>query len=74
MKEEEEDVEHCDLIANSVYLGLLESDSVQDEVFFFEPLLEEKLVGGCLRDLVKWVEMLPFHDRRSCALVVGFSH
>lgn len=45
MEEEEEDVEHGDFFADRVDLGFFERDSVEDEVFFFEPLLEEKPVS-----------------------------
>lgn len=62
MKQEEEDVEHRDLLANRVDLGLFECDSAEDEVFLFEPLLQKKPMGWGFCDLVKWVQVLPFHD------------
>ena len=39
-----------------VDLSFLEGDSVEDQLFFFEPLLEEELVGWGLSDLVERVK------------------
>ncbi|KAL3637592.1 hypothetical protein CASFOL_018760 [Castilleja foliolosa] len=41
--------------AGRIELGLFEGDSGQDEVLFFEPLLEEELVGRVRGDLVERV-------------------
>ena len=62
MEEEEEDVEHGDFFADRVDLGFFEGDPVEDEVFFFEPLLEEKPVSWGFGYLVKRVKLFPFHD------------
>lgn len=62
MEDEEEAVELCDLSSNSIDLGLLEGDAVEDELFFFEPLLQEEPVGWGFCDLVKWVHGFGVHD------------
>lgn len=41
MEEEEEAVVLCDLVSGRVNLGFFEGNSVEDLVFFFQPLLEE---------------------------------
>lgn len=58
VEEEEEEVEVGELFTEGVELGFFEGDSAEDEFLFFEPLLEEELVGWSLGDLVKWVEGL----------------
>lgn len=63
MEEEEEDVECGDLFARRIYLSLLQGYAGIDEFLFFQPLLQEELVGGCFGDLLKWVHVLPLHDR-----------
>lgn len=56
MEEEEEAVEVGDLFTDGVDLGLPDGDSVEDEFFLFQPLLEEELVGWGFCYLVKWVQ------------------
>lgn len=62
MEDEEEAVEICDFFADAIDLVLLEGDPVEDELFFFEPLLQEELVGWGFCDLVKWVHGFGVHD------------
>ena len=55
---EEGAVEGGDLAADGVDSGLLEGDTAEDEVLLLDPLLEEKLVGGALGDLVERMVVL----------------
>lgn len=55
VEEEEEGVEVGDFFSDTIDLGFLEGSSAENELFFFEPLLEEKLVGWGFCYLVKWV-------------------
>ncbi|PON48863.1 hypothetical protein PanWU01x14_233960 [Parasponia andersonii] len=46
VEDKDEDMEHCDFMLNRVDLGLFESDSNENDIFFFESLLREKLMGA----------------------------
>lgn len=69
MEEEEEDVELSDFPSNGIDLRFFVRDAAEDELFFFEPLLQEKLVCWRVCDLVERVSRLCLHDRWIRALI-----
>lgn len=62
MEKEEEDVKLCDFFTDRVDLSLFERYSVENQLFFFQPLFQKQSVGWCFCDLVKWVGLFRHHD------------
>lgn len=61
MEEEKEAVEVSDLLTGRVDLDFFERETVEDELFLFQPLLQQEFVGWGLRDLVERMQHLRLH-------------
>lgn len=62
VEEEEEAVEVGDLFARRVDLGFFQREAVQNQLFLFQPLLQEELVARVTRDLLEGMHRLRFHQ------------